>query len=1032
MEYLKRTTLIIILLILFVLSLHVNAQETTGEKTTSEATLNRLFQEGAQSYQLADYRTALEKWQAALEQARILDNKQYSSQLLMNIGVLQWRLGQYEPALASLEQAAEVFRELGNRQGEAMIQNNIGMVYQNLGRYEEALKSYEQSLFIKRMFQDRRGEGNALGNIGNLYVYLGRYEEALESFEQTLAIARELGDGQVENVALSGIGWVYWNQGRYRQALKFYEQAMEVARKLGDRNGVGIALTGISITYTELGQYEQALEYHGYTLTLKQESGDRQGEGTTLNNIGVVYQNLRQYESALTYYNQALAIKRDIGDRQGEGQTLLNIGTVYDDLGQYEQALKYYKQALTIFQELGERQGEGNTLNNIGTVYSNLEQYEQALKNYEQSLAIRRDIGDRRGEITNLNNIGLIYKKREQYEQAAQALRKSLKICREVGAPQSLWMAQGGLAAVEGQLGKHAAAVALYEQALETIETMRTGLSQGEYRTSFMENKLFVYDELITLFYILHNMYPDKGYDRKALEIFERRQGRVFLEEMAKSGARFFAGVPEDILHHEHELESQLEQIRQQADEEYAKVKGKPNNERLEKLVQQAKILTAEEKALQAKIEKDYPDYHALKNPKPASLSELQQRVLHSDEMLLIYNVMEKNTAIWVISPTTMQMYTLPVGEKVLQEKIANVRQTMMHDWGTTRGLALSGKTDPQPSQTEEVSFPQVSHELYTLLIPEAVRSLLTSAPVPLLEGEGGKTLNIVPTGPLYNLPFELLLTRPAKDVQDAHYLIEDIPISYLSSASLLKILREAQARRTSTAQYPLLAFAHPAYTGESSQKDGSIRNLRGQSYRNFLGGAFEELPETADEARKIARVLNAPQESQPLQLSENASRKKVFEFDRNKRLDDYQYILFAMHGILPGEVDQVTQSALVLSDDFLTMADVLGLRLNARLVSLSACNTGRGKQIRGEGVRGLTRAFMYAGTPTVAVTLWSVESLSAKELDIGFFQYLHEGMPPARALQTIKTDMLQGEYGEDYRYPYYWAPFVVFGDGRS
>jgi CHAT domain-containing protein len=136
------------------------------------------------------------------------------------------------------------------------------------------------------------------------------------------------------------------------------------------------------------------------------------------------------------------------------------------------------------------------------------------------------------------------------------------------------------------------------------------------------------------------------------------------------------------------------------------------------------------------------------------------------------------------------------------------------------------------------------------------------------------------------------------------------------------------------------------------------------------------------------------------------------------------------MHGVLPGEIDQVTQSALVLSDNFLTMADVFGLRLNAALVSLSACNTGRGTRVKGEGVMGLTRAFMYAGTPAVAVTLWSVESLSAKDLDIGFFRYLNTGLPPARALQAIKVQMLQGDLGENYCHPYYWAPFVIFGDG--
>jgi CHAT domain-containing protein len=365
-------------------------------------------------------------------------------------------------------------------------------------------------------------------------------------------------------------------------------------------------------------------------------------------------------------------------------------------------------------------------------------------------------------------------------------------------------------------------------------------------------------------------------------------------------------------------------------------------------------------------------------------------------------------------------MYTLPVGEQTLQQKIAKVRGTMLDDWGISRGLTLPKEPDRQPDQIEGISFPQISHDLYTLLVPEAVRPMLA----------GQHTLNIAPTGPLYALPFELLLTHPTKDLQNDHYLIEDVPINYLSSASLLKILRETQARRTSTARYPLLAFAHPVYSIDTSQETGTLRGLRAQAYRELLGGGLPELPETAEEAEIVANLLDASEESNPLQLRESASHAKVFELNNHKRLDDYHYLLFAMHGVLPGEIDRVTQSALVFSDNFLTMADVFSLQLNAKLVSLSACNTGRGTQEKGEGVMGLTRAFMYAGTSTVAVTLWSVESLSAKELDIGFFRHLNDGMSPARALQAIKVQMLRGEMGESYRYPYYWAPFIIFGDG--
>jgi CHAT domain-containing protein len=287
----------------------------------------------------------------------------------------------------------------------------------------------------------------------------------------------------------------------------------------------------------------------------------------------------------------------------------------------------------------------------------------------------------------------------------------------------------------------------------------------------------------------------------------------------------------------------------------------------------------------------------------------------------------------------------------------------------------------------------------------------------------------------LYYLPFEALETQAPG--QPPRYLVEDYAIAYLSSASLLKTLREAQDRKHNQPQYPLLAFANPRYGAVSTDKNKkrSIQALRTRAYEEMLGGSFEELKETEDEARAIKELLKAPDKSNPLQVKEAASRSKIMSLNQTAKLAGYRYLVFACHGVLPGQVDRVVQPALVLSypekDGFLTMGDVFGLKLNADLVSLSACNTGRGAEVKGEGVVGLTRAFMYAGTPAVAVTLWSIETQSAKELNVGMYRYLSRNQGRAAALRDIKLALLRGEKGDQYRDPFFWAPLVVFGDGR-
>ena len=903
--------------------------------------------------------------------------------------------------------------------------------------------------------------------------YTADYQTALYKWQTGLKQARALNDKPYINKFLSNLGNVYLDLGQYQQALEHFEQALAIAREFGDRHDEGKALTNLGIVYANLGQYARALEYFEQGLVIHREIGDRRGEWADLGNLGIVYGILGQYPRALEHFEQALAIAREFGDRRSEGGTLTNLGIVYHKLEQYPQALEYLEQALAIKREFGDRRGERNDLGNLGIVYGKLRQYARALEHFKQVLAIDREIGDRRGEGATLTNLGVTYDDLGQYQDASTIFQDSIDIHEALGTLYGLWLAQRGLASAEVHLNQPESAIEHYEQALDTIEALRAGLTEKAQKLSFMQDKLYVYDDLIALLQDLHQKYPDKGYDHKALEIFERKQGRVFLEEMGQSGARLFAGIPEALLQDELDLEIRLEQTRKQLVDERSKLITDQHTELIQTLEERENTLKAQQVALQEQMKTEYPDYYALKYPKPATLEALQQDVLQPGELMLVYGVMKKKTLLWVIGSDTplppsrgeypslpegentplppskgeFRMYTLPVGEAELQQQVAELRESWKseYQWSSQRGLLM--ETDPQHEQG--TPSPPLSYALYTLLIPEGVRPLLTQE----------HTLSIVPTGPLYGLPFEALVTEPPNphpnplpkgegvhspllggEGSGVRYLIEEIPISYLSSASLLKTLREAKTRRMDTARYPLLAFAHPVYEAltptplPKGEGKSSLQAMRSQAYRDLMRGEFVELPETAEEAEEIARLLKAPQESEPLQLREDASRSKVFAFNTDDRLDDYHYLIFATHGVLPGEVDQIVQPALVLShpdkEGYLTMADVFQLQLNAKLVTLSACNTGSGEQVRGEGVMGLTRAFMYAGTPAIAVTLWSVHSLSAKELDIGLFQYLKEGQPPAQALRSIKLRMLRGEDDDTYRHPYYWAPFVIFGDG--
>ena len=363
------------------------------------------------------------------------------------------------------------------------------------------------------------------------------------------------------------------------------------------------------------------------------------------------------------------------------------------------------------------------TLERIGTVYVNLEQYENALETYQQALAIYKELEKHTSsslEARVLENIGMTYERLKHDDKALKLYRQALEMTVQIGMPEDIWQRNQSTARFLAQRGNYPEALKLYEDALDTIESMRAGLAEKEYKLGFMRNKLAVYDEVIDLLYTLHWQYPDKGYDRKAFEIFERKQGRIFLEEMGESGARIFAGLPEDIVKRERDLELHLEKTRKQLTDERVKPDENQDNALIQSLEEQVQNILVEQEALKAQISAEHPDYYDLKYPQPVTLAELQQQVLQPGELILMYNVMPQQTFCWLIGKEHYEMSSIEIEESVLAQQTLVLREILQDDWGTERGLNISRKTASRSEKDEKhPSFAQVSHELYTALIPK-------------------------------------------------------------------------------------------------------------------------------------------------------------------------------------------------------------------------------------------------------------------------------------------------------------------------
>jgi CHAT domain-containing protein/Tfp pilus assembly protein PilF len=957
---------------------------------------------------LGEKQEALKYYNQALPLYRAVGDRRGEAGTLNNIGIAYADLGEKQEALKYYNQALPLMRAVGDRGGEAATLGSIGSVYSDLGEKQEALKYYNQALPLMRAVGNRRGEANTLNNIGSVYSALGEKQQELKYYNQALPLYRAVGDRGGEAGTLNNIGIAYADLGEQQQALKYYNQALSLMRAVGDRRGEANTLNNIGIVYADLGEKQQALKYYNQALPLYRAVGDRGGEAGALNNIGIVYADLGETQQALTYYNQALPLYRAVGDRGGEAATLGSIGSIYSDLGEKQQALTYHNQALPLMRAVGNRRGEAGILNNIGSVYSDLGEKQQALTYYNQALPLKRAVGDRGGDANTLNNIGNVYSALGEKQQALTYYNQALPLRRAVGDRGGEANTLGNISKVERQQGNLAVALTRIDEAIKIIEDLRTKIISPELRTSYFATQQDIYQFKIDLLMEMHKQNPSKEYDIKALETADRSRARSLVELLTESKADIRVGIEPKLLARERDLDRRRDALEREK-QKLASIKD--SDPAIANLNQQIDKLIKEQEELRTQIRIASPNYAALKFPTPLTLPKIQQKVLDDNTLLLTYSLGADRSYLWLVSKTQIQSYELP------KRSIIEAQAKQFYE---------QQKTDPTKAAKDRQIGAQLSQ---TLLQPVANKL-------------GNKRLLIVADGALQYIPFAALPLCKDGTCNESNRLVTNHEIVNAPSISTIDIIRTSQRR---TPEKTLAVIADPVF-GTNDERFTDIatkaelppkvrsKNLAQQQLErsaNESGIKFDRLIGTRREANSILPLV--PPNMQLKKFDFDASREFV---TTSPELGKYRYISFATHGILNSTRPELSGLVLSLVDrkgeaknGFLQLNDIFNLQLSADLVVLSACETGLGQQISGEGSIGLTRGFMYAGTPRVVVSLWQVSDDGTAELMKKFYtNILKKKLTPAAALRAAQLEMSKDAKYSD---PYYWAGFTLQGEWK-
>jgi len=985
-------------------------------------------------------RTAIEKYKEALPLWRAAGDGAQEARTLNILGLVHNRLGQGREALNYYNQALQLRRALADRPGEATTLTNMAYVYVALGEPQTGLAHARQALDLWRALSDREGrEGEvaALNAIAYSYTRLGDPQAALEPLSQTLRLSRELRDRFREAEALNNLGYVYDELGEKEKALEHFRQTLPLVRAAAGPREEAATLNNLGYFYRYLGESQQALEHYDQALLLSRKAGDRRGEAQAINNIGLLYNLLGEYQTALEYLDQARRLRQEVDDRRGLAITLSNVGQVYASMSEYQKALEYFNQALSLDRAVGDRIGEATDLGNIGAAYASSGEYQKALEHFIQALPLYRAAGDRDGEAVTLSNIGLAYVSSGAPAKALEYLEQSLPITRALGDRSREATTLHGLARVARDQGKLDEARAQIEMALNIVESLRRKVVSQELRVSYFASAQKYYEFYIDLLMRLRRERPREEHAAAALQASARARARGLLELLTEARADIRRGVDAALLERERSLQQRL------ADKADLVVRLKSNQRTAAlaaALEKEIGALNIELQQVRAEIRQKSPGYAAITQPQPSSLAEIQRELLDADTLLLEYALGEERSYLWAVTTDTIHSYELPP-----RARIEEAAKRLAEHLSAPRGQ----RTGETPAQYRRRTA-KLDAETRA-----ATLELSEMALAPAAAELGRKRLVIVPDGRLQYIPFAVLpepLATAAsrgtksKRVSPATPLVVGREIVSLPSASTLVVLRRELAGRAPAPQL-FAALADPVFDAEDerfasggraaqnpapSQSPPASATAQAVERRRLRDAiALVRLRGSGEEVEAIAKLTPPGQSAVRRDFAANYTAATSSEMAR------YRYVHFATHGLFNEKQPSLSGLALSLFDEqkreqngLLRLDDVYNhLKLSADLVTLSACQTALGKDVRGEGLVGLTRGFMYAGAARVVASLWKVEDEGTKELMIRFYRgMLKQRLRPAAALRQAQISMLRQPA---WRSPYYWSAFVLQGEWR-
>jgi CHAT domain-containing protein len=972
-----------------------------------------------------------------------------------------FKQGSAEQAIFYFEKAIKVYRTNGCDSNTTLIERNLLKCYFLLDQKDKFLKTYRQAQLtidtqstsgrvrVGRLYylysrylleQDKLDSAHIYGNramqllkTATVWKYtikvplhlalVSYYEQDYETMEKHIDAAYDINTKYLDNdkKQLNKItelyAGLYYKNGDYRRALektkRSLDQSLATMNTPQDTVRVANLYNNIGLYYIELGDIYNAIDYCKNALQLSKKMGEYDAVATIYLNMGELYDRQQELEKALFYYEQALlALPKIVGIAIHEVRRINiainnNIASVSIKLNRYKVALDALEKNLVLHKEESSRLDETYVV--LGKYYEAKSAYSKAQAYYKKGLEIKNDIyGEKHPRVADIYySLSTTVRKEGKVKEAMDYLTKAeiaLQIpgdtltngTIQVSNKNTLLKVLSTRAKLYKEQKKTLLAFETTQKAVKVLDEVRMEFKEEASKIFILQTMIPTYELSLTLALELYQKNKQRDYLAYAFQLIEKSKAVLLLDALQVEKARDFGDVDPVLLEEEHRIDRQLTKKRKLLFD----AKALRETEKANQLQEEILLLKRAADKLQAQLREEYPRYHELRYENNIASLEMVQQYLDKETTLIEYFVGNQNLYIFSVQKDSAWLSTVPI-DLNFENAIRALRSALTN-------ISLTIKDE---------------RSAYLLLTNNA-RNIYQKYVAPAIGQELPKQLIVVPDGLLNYVPFEVLLTEKPNYKETSFtnlpYLIKTTTTNYHYSSSLM--LFNKQSAESSSKTGELLGFA------SSYQKDlfDSSQSIKGLSRKHHdLRAGLDELPGALAEVAYLEKTFKG----------RFYSREKASEqfFKTKTEQQHYSIIHLAMHGIVDPKEPSFSSLAFTymndsIEDDFLHAYELSSLHLNTDLVVLSACETGFGKYTRGEGVLSMGRSFMYAGAPSLVMTLWSINDKATSILIKQFYQYLEEGYPKDEALRLAKLDYMESSKGIA-THPFFWASLISVGD---